>query len=299
MHPNTICPICGNANLKEKFKVKDHFLTQEIFSIKICDLCDLSITSPIPENLESYYSSENYISHTNTSKTTINKIYLSVRSYTLKTKYNLIKTLSQSHSHSILDFGCGTGSFLNYFKSKNWETYGVESAEKARKEAQKTMENTIYSTLKEIPKKKFAVVTLWHVLEHLQNPEKILKDFLPYLENNGIILLALPNKNSYDAHRYKPFWAAYDVPRHLWHFSPHAIVKLMNKAGYKLIMKKPMLFDSFYIAWLSENYKRKNLSPIFKLFKAFFIGAFSNTKAVFSKNYSSIIYIFKKNEIAT
>jgi 2-polyprenyl-3-methyl-5-hydroxy-6-metoxy-1,4-benzoquinol methylase len=277
---------------KAYIKVKDHSVSGEEFKLIFNEEYGYLETSPQPalENLSSYYESEDYISHTNTRRNLFEKVYHAVRNISLKRKLKLINSF-QSEQKTLLDVGCGTGAFLKTAKDKGWDVCGIEPNEKARSIAIETCGDSIFDSdkLETFKPQSFDVITLWHVLEHLPNLEAQVSVFKKLLKPNGTLIIAVPNFKSYDAIYYKNFWAAYDVPRHLWHFSKNSISKLFNKENMKVVKTLPMVFDAFYVSLLSEKYKRKSMTPIF----AFYIGFFSNLKAKRSGEYSSLIYVIK------
>lgn len=267
---------------------KDHTVSNEIFQLHYQPETDMLITQPQPNDLNRYYQSEDYISHTDSNRTILEKLYQAVKTINLKSKTNLIKRYS-NHGKNLLDVGSGTGDFLIAAKNKGWNTIGVEPNEKARiKAREKGVE--VLSDLDLITDKKFDTITLWHVLEHLPNLEEQIQILTSLLRENGTLIIAVPNYKSYDANHYKKFWAAYDVPRHLWHFSRKSISVLFSKHHYKVIKTKPMFFDAFYVSLLSEKYKFKKQNFI----KAIFIGMLSNINGWKTKEYSSHIYVLKK-----
>jgi 2-polyprenyl-3-methyl-5-hydroxy-6-metoxy-1,4-benzoquinol methylase len=268
---------------------KDYFKTQEAFDLVLDSSRDLLITSPQPalENLASYYNGQEYISHSNTQKGCVPFFYNLVQKWSLKSKKNLVNKLSSGRG-TLLDIGAGSGAFCETVKQNSWEVYGVEPNEKARKiAAQKNI--FLQQSIENFKGQQFDVVTLWHVLEHLPDLENTIIAIQELLTPNGILIVAVPNYNSFDANYYKGFWAAYDTPRHLWHFSQKAMRKLFSK-NIKLLKIQPMLFDSFYVSLLSEKYKTGNSFSL----KALWIGLWSNISALKTKEYSSLIYCYKK-----
>ncbi|SDQ13980.1 class I SAM-dependent methyltransferase [Flagellimonas zhangzhouensis] len=273
--------------MKEYLQTKDFSVSGESFSLLHDEDLDMLVTSPQPKNLSSYYESEDYISHTDASKSLTDKLYQWVKKLNLKSKWSLVQRFDNG-SKTVLDIGAGTGDFLVYGKNLGFKVHGVEPNEGARNlSAEKGIQ--LHSEMKELENRKFHTITLWHVLEHLPNLDKQIEDFVSLLEDEGTLIIAVPNFKSYDSKHYKTFWAAYDVPRHLWHFSKSSIDKLFQKHQMKVIKTKPMVFDAFYVSMLSEKYKGSALY----LFKAFLIGLWSNTKALFSKEHSSVIYVLK------
>jgi len=281
-------------NLKNKentlpyISTEDYSVSRENFNLILNKELNLLYTDPVPDQLEKYYESEEYISHTDRSDGLINKLYQIAKKFALGRKLKLINNL-KTKTKKILDLGCGTGDFLQVCKKNNWEIIGVEPNGKAR---QKAKEKAIvpHKSIQEIKNKKFNVITLWHVLEHIPDLNHTLSKINSLLEKNGYLIIAVPNYRSYDAKHYGKFWAAYDVPRHLWHFSKKSINIISKEHDMELIKTKPMLLDSFYVSLLSEKYKKGKSN----LIKAFYIGLLSNLRGLTSKEYSSHIYILKK-----
>ena len=274
--------------------VKDHSVSGEEFELIQNSEYGFLATIPKPssDKLPEYYKSEDYISHTDSQRNLFEKVYHLVRKVSLKRKLNLINFYS-SDGKNLLDVGCGTGDFLETAQQNNWQVYGIEPNKQARTIANKKTNNSVFETeqLLKFKPQSFDVITLWHVLEHLPNLEEQIKAYENLLHPKGILIVAVPNYKSYDAEYYKEFWAAYDVPRHLWHFNQESISSLISKHGLNLFKIKPMWFDAFYVSMLSEKYKTGTLNPI----KGFWRGLVSNFKALRSKEASSLIYIVKKN----
>lgn len=286
------CLVCGSNQFEPFLQCKDYTVSQETFTIVSCKSCGFKFTNPRPEDsvIGNYYKAESYVSHSNTKKGLINKIYHSVRSYTLKKKLSLVE--SYVSRGTILDYGCGTGMFLSVCKNAGWDTVGMEPDSDARKLASDQGLN-IFSDKSRIQTyitdKRFSAITLWHVLEHVTDMPETLNFFKEKLQKDGVLIIAVPNHVSYDAKYYKEFWAAYDVPRHIHHFDVRSMSKLLSNHGFKLVETKGMKFDSFYVSMLSEKYKTGAMN----LFKAFSTGLKSNLKAKGTTEYSSTIYIFK------
>lgn len=270
-------------------KTKDHSVSQENFTLNHNEELDMLVTEPQPENLDVYYESEDYISHTDAKETIVDKMYQTVKNYSLQKKIQLITYYTKGEK-SVLDVGAGTGDFLITAQNNKWTCAGVEPNEVARKKAtEKGLD--LFSSLETLPEKKYNVITLWHVLEHLPNLDEQIKMLKSKLAEDGTLIIAVPNFKSYDAKHYKEYWAAFDVPRHLWHFSKTAIKKIFAKHNMKLIKTKPMLFDAFYVSLLSEKYKTGKQN----MFTAFYRGLRSNLSAMRTNEHSSIIYVLKND----
>lgn len=268
---------------------KDFLVSGESFQLIYDQKFDLLITTPQPDlkELPNYYKSEEYISHTDSEKGMLSFLYQKVKQRALKKKVALI-TKSNNGIGSVLDIGAGTGEFLKVASEYGWKVQGAEPNEKARF-ISKEKGIDLIEDFTDFSSRQFDVVTLWHVLEHMPNLEKTISQIETLVKPGGTLLIAVPNYKSFDARYYNKYWAAYDVPRHLWHFSRSSMQNLFCKE-FELKEIKPMIFDSFYVSLLSEKYKTGNTFSI----KAFFIGLWSNMKAWQSKEYSSHIYCFKR-----
>ncbi|MFV0141836.1 class I SAM-dependent methyltransferase [Empedobacter falsenii] len=278
----------GFSGIK-KLDLKDYFLTGEKFEIYEDSETEVLYTLPQPiENLGKYYESKNYISHTDGKKSIFERFYQMVKSINLNNKLELINKVS--NGKNILDYGCGVGDFLEHLQKNGYDVLGMEPNDSARKIAQsKIGKEKVTSTELEHNDQKFDIITLWHVLEHIPNLNEIIQQLKNHLSENGRLIIAVPNHKSYDAEYYGKYWAAYDVPRHLWHFSASSMNKLFNNFGMKIESIHPMKLDSFYVSLLSEKYKGNKLGFI----NALRIGLKSNAQAKKTGQYSSLIYIIK------
>lgn len=265
----------------------DHLVSGEEFQIlKYED--GILRTDPVPLDLSKYYESEDYISHSDSRGNLQDKIYQLVKSHMLSKKASWIRRYFKQGT--ILDVGAGTGEFLNKMKSYLWNVEGVEPNKTAR-ELGVLKGLNLKDDLSKIQNKKFKVISLWHVLEHLPDLEQKINEFYELLDDDGILIIAVPNHNSYEANYYKKDWAAWDVPRHLWHFSRKGIERKLSENHFKLVDEKPLKFDSYYVSLLSEKNKNSKTNFI----NAFYRGLVSNIKARNSGEYSSIAYFFKKS----
>ena len=288
------CPIC-NSNQRSPFLAcVDNTVSRETFQIVQCNSCGFKYTNPRPEEFElgKYYKSEDYVSHSNTKKGFINSTYQSVRKYTLLKKLQLISQYFKTGK--ILDIGCGTGEFLNTCKKAKWETFGIEPDQDARKMAVENYGLDVKGEgqLSVFPDASFDIISMWHVLEHVPRLNERIEDLKRLIKPNGIIIIAVPNCDSADAKTYKENWAAYDVPRHLYHFTPKDIELLFKNHQLRLFKTLPMVFDSFYVSMLSEKIKSGKTNII----RSTWNGLRSNLSALKSgKTYSSQIYLIRKD----
>ena len=289
----TACPVCGSAGISEIIIAKDHTVSKKKFAIFHCSNCQLRFTQDVPDasSIGSYYKSEDYISHTNTSRGLVNRIYQFIRKRANRQKRNLIEKITGVKNGNLLDIGSGTGYFAAEMKNAGWQVTGLEPDAGARKIAGEVNKISLSSldVFFQLPANSFDVITLWHVLEHVHDLKNYIKQFKILLKQNAKLFIAVPNYTSFDAGVYKEHWAAYDVPRHLYHFSPASMKFLMGSENFKIETIRPMWFDSFYVSLLSSKYKRGSTN----WFGAFFTGIRSNIKALGdAKKCSSVIYIF-------
>ena len=290
----TACPVCNDTNINFSLTATDHTVSHKTFEIWYCRKCSLQFTQNIPskDEIGPYYQSENYISHSDTTKGLINRIYHRVRKSTLVSKRKLIEKITGSDHGNILDIGAGTGAFLNTMHKAGWQVAGLEPDATARFRAKQTYGLSLQTTSHffQLPAESFNAITMWHVLEHVHDLHDYIKQLKKLLKPNGCIFIAVPNYTCYDAKVYKEFWAAYDVPRHLYHFSPGSMKTLLQQHGLKIKSIKAMWYDSFYVSMLSENYRGHG-----SLVQAFLTGFISDCKALLNREKaSSLIYIIKK-----
>lgn len=273
-------------------KVKDYFLTQEEFELFQCDHCGLVFTvpRPTPEVIGNYYKSDEYYSHQQNSKGFIPKIYERVKSINLRGKVAM--ATSDMVKGRLLDIGCGVGDFLLQVKKLGWEVMGIEPSEQASNIAQSRLG---FAPLKpmdyeKLPDHSFDVITMWHVLEHVDDLKSQTKELNRLLRPGGRLIIALPNYQSFDCQYYSDKWAAWDVPRHLNHFTHDCLQGILNANDFKYLDTQRLIWDAYYISFLSEKYLGHSLP----LIRGAWVGLKSNCKARRSGMYSSLVYRYEK-----
>lgn len=289
---NNKCPWCGSDKAQIKLWLKDEFLTREEFHLCECLSCGLLYTMPRPSKdiIGNYYKSEEYYSHQENKKGFIPKIYETVKKVNLKHKYKL--ATSGTRKGKLLDIGCGVGDFIHTAEKNGWKCIGVEPSEEAKTIARKRIRANIITSeeLEQIPEASFDLITMWHVLEHVDNLKWQIEQLQRLIKPQGRIMIAVPNYKSYDAQFYKELWAAYDVPRHLCHFDKNTLTKIFKSKGLELKKTEKLIWDAYYISYMSEQYKHHSLP----LVKGIVRGLISNFKARKTGEWSSLVYIFEK-----
>ena len=284
------CPICNKPNQEDYLISRDNLVSKKPFSIKKCSSCGFIFTNPRPskEVISDYYISEDYISHSAQKKSFFDSLYTIIRNKNIAYKLDLISAAKKGKL-SIYDYGCGVGAFLNQASIKGWDVKGFEPNEKAKDVA---VESGIdIKSLNQILKHgntQFDVITLWHVLEHIHDLDETIAKLISLLKDDGLLVVAVPIIDSWDAEKYKEKWAALDVPRHLYHFNKSSVKKLFAKFGMKIASVHPLKFDAYYISLLSIK------TPILKYFSALINGCYSNYRAKQTSNYSSLIFFIQK-----
>lgn len=257
------CPLCGSDALESAMECKDYYASGETYVLEKCSKCGFLFTQNVPDETEigRYYETPAYISHSDTRKGLTNSLYHIVRKYMLKRKRLLVEKISGRTNGNLLDYGTGTGYFAQTMKEAGWHVTAIEKSEQARKTALDNFGLQVDSeqTFSQLQSGTFHVITLWHVLEHLQNLNEMWEQLRRLLTSDGHLIVAVPNCQSSDAGYYGNMWAAYDVPRHLWHFSPETMRQFAEKHGFRLIRTLPMPFDAFYVSILSEKYRQTAL----------------------------------------
>jgi len=292
------CPVCGSKNVTKAFSCTDYYATNEAFGLGKCSSCGFLFTQDFPsgDSIDRYYDTKDYVSHSNTKKGIVNKLYHIVRNRMMNKKAAIVEAHTRTSSRWLLDIGCGTGYFLSHMSKRGWSVKGIEKNKEAREFTHRN-----FGIISNAPEKMndfeeftFGVITLWHSLEHLEKLNETLSKINKLLVENGTVIIAVPNAASADAAYYKEQWAAYDVPRHLWHFTPDTMNIIANKNGFGIEKMYPMPFDAFYVSMLSEKYKKNSLAFI----KGILIGIKCYLKASNNvKLSSSVIYVLRKNEV--
>ena len=277
---------------KDLCSTQDYLVSGETFSIRWDESKGLAVTHPQPtvDKLGSYYESYAYISHNESQQSVVGFLYRFARKYMFRIKHNMFKKLLPVDA-TILDYGCGTGGFLEYTSSQSYKSFGVETSANARDQAIKK-NLTVAASWEKLSQEKFNLISMWHVLEHVSDLDQCIQEIQKRLNTNDILLIAVPNLHAFDALHFAEFWAAFDVPRHLWHFSQRGIKQLIEPNGFELIAQHPLILDALYIAYVSEKHKGSR----FALIKGIFRGLQSNWKAKKTGEYSSLVYLFRKTK---
>lgn len=289
------CPLCGGQQLEHALTCTDHYASGEKFEVVRCVQCGFLMTQHAPSETEigRYYDTPDYISHSNTRQGLTNRVYHWVRQVMLRRKAALVENMAKMQTGTLLDYGTGTGYFAHTMVKEGWQVEAIEKSEKARQFAKETfnLEVKAEDVLQGYPDGKFDVITLWHVMEHLEHLNNMWQTLSRLLKKRGVLIVAVPNPTSYDARKYKEWWAAYDVPRHLWHFSPSAMQQFGAKHGFLLEEMRPMPFDAFYVSMLTEKYQRNS----FTFLKGMYTGLLAWFSSLRKKERSSsLIYVFRK-----
>ncbi|MFT4543926.1 MAG: 2-polyprenyl-3-methyl-5-hydroxy-6-metoxy-1,4-benzoquinol methylase [Bacteroidia bacterium] len=288
------CPSCGSPSSKSFLELTDLFLTQEEFTLSKCEECTLVYTRHVPINVGTYYKSDEYISHSE-KKTLLSTVYKRVQEITLESKRKLVNRFASGNN--LLDYGAGKGDFSSHMIASGFTVTGYEPDPDARTLAREKNNLSLVDSITHIPKNSIDAITMWHVLEHIPNPNVVLQQLLLKLKKNGTLIIAVPNYNSFDAEYYGKFWAAYDVPRHVTHYGVDSMRSLLDRNGLRIFQTNPMWFDSTYVSLLSEKYKALNSERqpnLINMLKAILIGTISNLVTIGNKNRcSSLIYVIK------
>jgi SAM-dependent methyltransferase len=286
----TLCPICNGTTFSSFLTCVDHAVSKEKFFLEQCSTCTMLVTMPQPaeEELAKYYQSTNYVSHASKATNLIDALYFLTRTFTLKKKRALVSNL-QPLKGNLLDVGCGAGDFLFGCLRDGWNVTGIEPNETAQALSIKKGIHTVQSIHQ--AKGRYDVITFWHALEHMPDLNKTMMTTYGLLRDNGTLLIAVPNRTSFDAKKYKTDWAGYDVPRHLWHFNQQNMGQLLLKHKFVLQSILPLPLDAFYVSLLSETYRGKKLT---KFARAFITGVHSTLAALKTNEYSSLIYLAHK-----
>jgi 2-polyprenyl-3-methyl-5-hydroxy-6-metoxy-1,4-benzoquinol methylase len=289
-----ICPLCSSGKISLYLKCTDYLLSREDFDLCKCSECGFVFTLQYPDeqNIGRYYESDDYVSHDDKAKGFLNRIYFQARSVMLKKKRKIVEKATGIRKGRILDIGCGTGYFAAAMKKGGWDVTGMEPNVKARDFATRQFALDVISPerISELPSGSFDCITMWHVLEHFHDPFSYAAEIIRLIRPDGVCFCALPNCGSFDAEHYCETWAAYDVPRHLWHFTPETFRVFTEKTGFHITETRSLPLDVFYFSILSE----KNKGTKFPFLKGMIMGSLFAFRAQFDKSKSSSLIFFLK-----
>ena len=262
-------------------KVRDFIVSNEFFKLyKDSETGIVWTQVGKNHNHLSYYQSENYIPHSD-KKGLLGFLYrFSQRLMFVYKRIILMKPLKQSKS--VLDYGAGDGKFAKYLEKSGKKIFTYDPLKVNSSNNINLTQDTDFQA---------DMLMMWHVLEHIPDLKKVFPKILERVNKKGFLVIAVPNRDCFDAKYYKNHWAAWDVPRHLYHFNHKSLLNFMSSYGLSFVFKRPLTLDSYYVSYLSEKYKK---AP-FPLFSGFIIGFLSNCLALFTSNFSSSVYVFRKN----
>lgn len=290
-----VCLACGAADSSELYHAKDHLVSGKEFLIRKCNACGMgrTVDPPSENDAGAYYVSDEYISHTDRKQSISDYLYHLARSFMLGRKQRLVTSATGKSAGVLIDIGSGTGYFPAFMKKKGWQTTGVEISESAmRYSADRFGLNAVSpAEVRDLPSATADCITLWHVLEHLYRPDEWISEVSRMLKDDGKCILALPNFSSADAEWFGNSWAALDVPRHLWHFTPGSVQLFAERNGFSCERVLPLPLDLFYISILS--YRNRGISPA--LIRGMITGVFLAVRSGFRKEKSSsLVYVLAK-----
>lgn len=237
------CPFCKGRIMEKYTELKDRLeTTKETFSVYECTVCAAGVLNPMPPGDFSrfyptnYLSGETQIPDPQGSKFDLEKWY---RYNQYQYDFDLLKRASGldiQNVASYIDIGCGSGERVTFAREQgNNKSFGVDKFDFAKNKSRRE-DNIINSEITNFnPKEKFQVASLFHVLEHLDNPQEVLAHIREnVLSKNGHLIIQVPNYGSYERGVFKNKWFGLDAPRHLWHFNEKALIKTLEEAGYEV-----------------------------------------------------------------
>ena len=287
------CPLCGSHRLSHYLTSTDHLVSHNNFEILRCNDCNFLFTQdvPSPQAIGAYYESLHYSPH-HAMSGLMGSIYVMARRVMLRRKAQMVH-LYATHTGTLLDIGAGCGHFLSLMQKRGWMVAGCEQSETARQMAQSlfglSLAGDVWSA--QYDTGAFDVITLWHAMEHIHDLHGLWSRLRQWLAADGTLVVAVPNCSSADARHYGCNWAAWDVPRHLWHFSPDAFSALAAQHGFRVVAIHRLPLDVYYISLMSEQYRNEK----FGLLSAIWHSLLFNIRSTFHiQETSSLIYILRR-----
>lgn len=308
------CNLCG---AKAFTVVWDNVTTWEHegkFRIVCCKECRLIYLNPRPtsEYIENFYLKEGYWGR-DLGRSDLQSNWKEERQWRYGPLYREI--FKRKNKGSIIDIGAGTGMFLTRFKERGWKVQGTEVSEDVAKFGKENfgIRSKVGDFLKlKFDAKQFDVVTLNTVLEHVYKPKETLKKVYRILKSDGLLVVTVPNIDSFGSKIFRSEWYALDPPRHLYHFSTGTLKKMIEQADFEIqdiyhdywAHNYYHLFESLRFL-LSPRFKKKKRGGIVKSAEAV-RGSFSIAKEagkLFGRSFAAFLAKFepflKRGEVFT
>ncbi len=243
MSPET-CPICG-GRLVVRFAHLCEAQSGARFDVLACEQCGLGITSPQPTDTGGFYGAGYYGGrHSFTAGLCIRR------------RLRWASRFAAARRR-LLDVGCGDGSFLVRASQQGWSVAGTELAPAAARVAGLTVGRSLDDVRDAAP---FDVVTLWHSLEHMPEPARVVAEIRTVLAPGGAVLVAVPDFGGWQAHLTGRAWLHADVPRHLFHFTAASLTRLLTGAGLRPTHFWHCEFEYDLLGW-SQSVMNAFLAP--------------------------------------
>lgn len=293
----SVCPACQATTATDLFQARDHLVSGREFLIRRCTNCGMgwTVDPPAEEDAGKYYVSDEYISHTDSKQSLADRLYHLARGFMLKRKGKLVDSAVGKSAGIMMDFGSGTGYFAAFMQQRGWQVTGIELSEMARNYSVERFGIRAIGPqqVRDLPSASADCVTFWHVLEHLYDPAGWMDEVKRILKDDGRCIIALPNFASADAEWFGKRWAALDVPRHLWHFSPQAFREFAEKQGFVCESTSALPLDLFYISLLSYRNDGKGMP----LARGVLTGVVIALRSLFRRDSaSSLVYVLSKKD---
>ena len=291
------CPLCGAYGQTPYADCTDFTVSRESYILMRCPECGMVYTSNPPKECDTskYDKLDLKLKLGDSPAGLIHKLYYYIRLRMLSRKAHIVESQSYRTGGSLLNYGAKTGYFSHKMERRGWKVTSIEKYHEERLFSLEMFHHRMFDVpeMDRLHPETFDVITLWHVFEHCYDPNGLLDKFYKLLRPTGILIMACPNIRSTDAMHYGPYWAAYDVPRHLWHFNTTSLSELAHKHGFTLMHRERMPFDCFYISILSEKHKRHKMAFLRGILYGFHCWLVSLAHPDSS---SSMVYVFRKRQ---
>lgn len=254
------CEFCSGS--MDHLFTGDTLVSGRSYSVWDCPRCCVAqtIPKPTPEELGRLYATSQYRAEDGT------RFIGPVE--TVVAWFNRIKTRSLSRYRSvgsILDIGCGRGIFLNILKKGGWRTKGVEFNAETASYASRVygIDVVTMQDMDMLPEKSFDVITMYHVLEHVDRPAQLLAQCRRLLQEGGRLIIAVPNIASLQAVTGRAVWFHLDLPCHLYHFTPEGLLRLLREHGFSIESVSHLDLEQNPFGWLQTLLNRSGIKRNF------------------------------------
>jgi len=248
-----LCPLCNSDKSTITFNGKDFLYSKKDFTVVSCSSCGVMYTNPrVKKNQIGNYYFKGYSPYKPVKRNPLLRTMIDLSGNIFgNINIEIHKDIKSYNFKTVLEVGPGSGSLLQFLKKNNYQVAGVEidndCVERIKAQGIECYCGELSDYKRMLGTRKFELIILCHVLEHLYNPREIIEIIYSLLSDNGILYMILPDVGSIEAKLFGKYWIGWDLPRHVVHYNRNTVRDLLTKSGFKVISIRKNISSSFFI----------------------------------------------------